>query len=268
MSAPPHYTIEVEAWGLGGELRVNDIPVLTLPEGRVETRFDVNMQVRTGRNMLAVHLGPERGAETIPEGARCRVTLSEAASAGTEDTKLHAALGFDPGPALSGFQTELGAPLVRRLEITAIQEFELTTPFGPWAWTSAERLCESEGLRTELVEAYLGVHRLLENLDVDALLELCAGQAADYRVAYGLSDDDAGRELIGIRETLATPGLEIEPFGDGLLHLQILGEGRLARLVDGESRSPLRMGLTGQPDVRGRFNVIFARGSNGWEIAR
>ncbi|MCA9654372.1 MAG: hypothetical protein KC501_30910 [Myxococcales bacterium] len=50
--------------------------------------------------------------------------------------------------------------------------------------------------------------------------------------------------------------------------LQILGFGRLARLVDEQGRDPIVLTVAGVPNMTGRFTALLCRRNGAWTMIR
>lgn len=71
----PLYEVSVQVSGLDAEIRVNDVPVMRVPGGHVETKLDVNPHVVTGMNHLGMVVQPSAELGHYPTGARAEITL-------------------------------------------------------------------------------------------------------------------------------------------------------------------------------------------------
>lgn len=110
-----------------------------------------------------------------------------------------------------------------------------------------------EQLRAELLAEMRRIHGLLVRRDGEALARLCALQARDYQRAYYLSSLDEAHRMLGLGQLLSDPSIEFEPFPDSILHVEILGGGRLVQLVDSEGKSPLLLRSSEAPEMVGHL---------------
>jgi len=271
----PVYELEILATEIAFEVRVNDLPALRLPVGRVQTTFDVNPYVEQGKNTLSVVVKPRVRGRDFSEHASCKVQLRrkphpESDAAEVIGTLVFSGYGVN---AVTGFAQSTGAagggPIeVERFGAKGILGFVLDPPFGPWAWSTAEKLIPTEQLRAEVLAELRRIHGLLARRDAATLMARCALQAADYQQAYYLPSLEQAYELLGISALLLDPTIEVDPFPDAILTLELLGGGRLVQLVDDDGNSPLRIRSTEVPEMRGRFNAVLCRTAQGWQIAR
>lgn len=255
----PYYGLAVVSHDVAAEIRVNDLPVLRLPSGHVEARFDVNPYMQRGPNTLSLQVRPV-GADGFGPRSRCAVDL--AMQAGPKDeagTPLASLLFEAPAPAAGGFMPA---------SLSATQAFDHAAPFGPWSWAQAPELPATEAIRAEVLASYRRIHALLVARDINTLLQACDGQARDWQVAYGLPDLATAQVQLRVAETLADPNIHIEDFPEDVLTLELLGDRRLVQLVDAEGKSPLCLRMASNDAMQGRFNVVLSRTGSTWTIAR
>ena len=271
----PVFELEVIASDIAFEVRVNDLPVLRMPAGRVQTAFDVNPQVEDGPNTLSLIVKPRTRGRDFSENAECKVEIRVRPSPESEMVESIGTLVFSGygTNAITGFAESTpargGGPVeVERFGAKATLGFLASAPFGPWEWATAERLHPTEQLRAELLAEMRRIHGLLVRRDGEALARLCALQARDYQRAYYLSSLDEAHRMLGLGQLLSDPSIELEPFPDSILHVEILGGGRLAQLVDGEGKSPLLLRSSEAPEMVGRFTAVLCRTDQGFQIAR
>lgn len=276
MASPPEipvYEVDISASEIAFEVRVNDIPVLRLPAGRVRTAFDVNTCVVDGDNTVSLLLRP-RGAGFSPL-AECSVQVRRRERPGAEEAEdlgtitfsaegLPPATGFEPSSPVEG----CGPVQVARWGVRGAMRFVAEGAFGPWSFQAAEPLTPTEALRAEVVDAYRSIHTLLTARNAGKLTDLCAPQVADLQRAYGLPGPELARRMLGVAQLLADPSISVDPFPEGLLTLEILAEGRLVHLVDAEGRSPLTLRSKEMPAALGRFTCALCKTAEGWQIAR
>lgn len=271
----PVYELEVVAMDVAFEARVNDLPVLRLPAGRVQSAFDVNPYVEPGDNTLSLLVRPRVRGRDFSENASVKLELRRKASPDTEAFEPIGTLvfsGYGTG-AVTGFAQSIaargGGPVqVERLGAKGTLPFTAEPPFGPWAWAGADKLAATEQLRAEVLAEYKLLHSLLARRDAATLSARCALQAEDYRQAYYLGSLEEAHRLLGVAQLVGDPTIEVEPFPESILTLELLGGGRLVHLVDDEGKSPLRLRSTEVPEMGGRFSAVLCRAGGGWQIAR
>lgn len=271
----PVYELEILATEVAFEVRVNDQPVLRMPVGRVQTTFDVNPHVETGQNSLSLTVRPRTRGRDFSEHAACKVALRRRPHPESDVIEAIGTLVFSGygTQAVTGFAQSTpaagGGPVdVERFGARATLGFVLPSAFEPWGWTTTQALLPTEALRAEVLEEYKLIHGLLARHDGAALMAKCALQAADYQRAYYLPTLDDAHRLLGIAQLLSDPSVEVEPFPDSILTLELHGSRRLVELVDADAKSPLRLRSSDEPKMVGRFNAVLCKTGEGWQIAR
>lgn len=271
----PVFELEVVATDVAFEIRVNDIPALRMPVGRVQTTFDVNPLVEDGPNTLSLTVKPRVRGKDFSEHASVRAELRVRPTPDSDmfdriGTLIFSGYGVD---AITGFADSTpargGGPIdVERFGARATLGFQAAAPFAAWSWSTAERLSPTEQLRAELLAEMHRIHGHLARRDIAALSRLCALQAADYQRAYFLSSLEEAHRMLGIAQILSDPTLEVAPFPDSILTVELLGGGRLVQLVDAEGKSPLMLTSTESPQMVGRFTTLLCKTDQGFQIAR
>ncbi|MBK8258846.1 MAG: hypothetical protein IPK82_40080 [Polyangiaceae bacterium] len=269
------FEVEIVAAEVAFEVRVNDLPVLRAPLSRVQTRFDINPYVESGKNSLSLTVRPRTRGRDFSEHAACTVTLFQKPNPESEDATSIGTLHFSGygHDAVTGFGQSVrptgGDPIeVERFGAKATLTCDLETSFPPWSWSEAEKLTPTEALRAEILAEYHHVHALLAAKDLTGLSARCALQERDYQYAYYLNSAAEARKMLGIEQLVADQTIEAEPFPNTVLTLELLGNGRLVQLVEPDGKSPLRLRATDSPKMVGRFNCVFCKVGGGWQIVR
>lgn len=274
----PVFEVAVNTSGLDLEVRVNDVPVMRVPGGHVESTFDVNPHVVTGINQLGAIVRPPAKTGQYPPQGQCRVELRVRDTPGGSVVDERGALVFavaeiEADAAFSGSHTpegtepmvQVGAGDVVRARI----EVQLRTPFAPWSWLGADMLTDTPQTFDAVLDQTRALWDLIQAQDVPALEAASAEQARDWQTAYYLPDESAGQQMLGIARTLGDPDVVPMPFPDpGSLSLEILGFGRLAQLVDDRGKGPITLSVKGVPAMTGRFNVLLCKRDEAWAMIR
>lgn len=274
----PVYEVGVTTSGLDLEVRVNDVPVMRVGGGHVETSFDVNPHVATGMNHLgAIVRPPAKTGQYQPE-ARAEIVLRVRAFPGSDVVEERGRLVFEAPEieadrAFSGSRTPEGAePVVAVGTGDVVQAriaVSLMTPFPPWSWLSADDLSDTPETFDEVLAETKTLWSLVRAKDAAALEAAAAEQTKDWRIAYYLGDDAQAQQMLGITRTLGDPDVQPEPLPEAAaLRLQIVGFGKLARLVDGDGKDPIVLSVKGVPNMTGRFTALFCRRDGAWTMIR
>ncbi|MEM7155537.1 MAG: hypothetical protein AAF799_21995 [Myxococcota bacterium] len=275
----PIYEVVLTASDLDIEVRVNDVPVMRVGGGHVETKFDVNPHVFTGKNHLGAVVRPPGDAPNYSPGARAEIELRVLGFPGNDlvDPRgrlVFEASGVEAGEAFAHSWTPEGAePVVRQaragLAFRSRIPVDLMTPFPPWGWLSADTLNDGPVVFDELHTELEALWSLVQSKDTATLEAVAAEQAIDWQIAYGLDSEDEAQRLLGVADTLGDPDVEALPLPDpGDLRLQLLGFRKLARLVDADGKDPITLGVRNAPHMTGRFTAMFCRRDGSWVMIR
>jgi hypothetical protein len=189
-----HAEIELEA--CSGEVTVNGIPVVTLPEALPSfmQSVPVNPLVVAGLNALELAVGLDPEAPSVSRRARRNSpSLSSAARAVARLVRYP----LEPGTFAS---PEMGDVLVR-LEWSAAEDTSEASPrelratvdlgegFGRWSWQDAPPLSLEGGTRLEVIGVLEEIRAAIRAGDAEALLRLIAIKFREVGAAYpGASD--------------------------------------------------------------------------------
>jgi len=274
----PVYEVAVQTSGLDLEVRVNDVPVMRVPGGHVETGFDVNPHVVTGINQLGVIVRPPAKTGQYEPAATCTITLRVRDAPGSSIVEERGTLRFavpqiEADTAFEGSTTPEGAEPVVEVAagdvVRARIQVMLATPFAPWSWLQADMLTDTTDTFDEVLDQTKALWSLIQAKDVPALEAACAEQAGDWQTAYYLPDEATGQQMLGVSKTLGDPDVVPMPFPDpDGLSLQILGFGRLAQIVDADGKGPITLSVKNVATMTGRFNVILCRRDGAWTMIR
>jgi hypothetical protein len=274
----PVFEVKVSTSGLDLEVRVNDVPVMRVSGGHVETTFDVNPHVVTGHNHLGAIVRPSARTERLHPHGRASIELRvRDAPAGRvieeRGVLVFATPELEADAAFSGSSTPEGAqPLVQRGTGDVVQAripVRLATPFAPWSWLGADGLTAEPATFHAVLDQTFALWRAIQAKDVTALEAAAAPQAKDWQQAYYLPDEAAAQRMLGVAQTLGDPDVQALPFPDpGGLSLELLGFGKLAHVVDGEGKGPITLGVKQVAGMTGRFTAIFCRHGDVWTMIR
>lgn len=278
ITGTPVFEVAVNTSGLDLEVRFNDVPVMRVPSGHVETAFDINPHVVTGINQLgAIVRLPPKTTKFLPQ-AQCQIELRVRDAPGSAVVESRGMLTFsapqiDTATAFSGSQTPEGAEPVVQVGtgdvVRARIEVILNTPFAPWSWLRADLLADTPETFDAVLDQTKKLWDLIQAKDVPALEAASAEQARDWQAAYYLPDEAAGHRMLGIARTLGDPDVVPMPFPDAAdLSLEILGFGHLAQLVDDSGKGPITLSVKGAPAMTGRFSVLLCRRDDTWTMIR
>lgn len=248
----PFFTLVISVFGCRAALHVNDVPVFTedCSDARIDVELPMNQWVHTGRNSLTARLVAgvdEEGHATYPlSGADvlCTLELCVRPHGAPHTARVRVSgLSYAAGEWTTGDPAPEGSP-VRSLAAAddataAWREVELQTPFPLWAWHRAERLHLDDTTTNDLLAQYRRAWALFRSGDVDAVRALAADNAAEIQAAFHLPDARAAQRMLELESLVVDPSVSLAPMALDL-RMEVFGDGRLARLVDGTGSSPIR----------------------------
>ncbi|MCX4241531.1 hypothetical protein [Paraliomyxa miuraensis] len=274
----PVFEVAVTTSGLDLEVRANDVPVMRVSGGHVETSFDVNPHVVTGHNHLGAVVRPSaKTGEHHPAGEATIVLRVRDAPGGsvvqergrlvfaTSELAADTAFSRSVTPERAEPVVQVGAGDVVRARIPVV----LATPFAPWSWLGADTLTHEPATFDDVLAQTRALWSAIQAKDVPGLQAAATPQARDWQRAYFLPDEATAHRMLGVAQTLGDPDVEAMPFPDpGELSLELLGFGKLAHLVDAHGKGPIALGVKGNPRMTGRFTAIFCRHGQTWTMIR
>lgn len=274
----PVFEVAVTTSGLDLELRVNDVPVMRVAGGHVESSFDVNPHVLTGMNHLgAIVRPPPKTGAYAPEATATIVLRVRDRPGGAvveeRGTLVFSAPQLEADTAFSGSSTPDGAAPVVQVGagdvVRARIPVTLVTPFAPWSWLGADTLTDEPATFQAVLDQTRALWGMVQGKDVAGLEAAAAPQAGDWQHAYYLADEATAQRMLGVAQTLGDPDVQALPLPDPSdLALELLGFGKLAHLVDAEGKGPIALAVKGNPRMSGRFTAIFCRHGDVWTMIR
>lgn len=272
----PIFSVLIRSVGCWYDVRVNDIPVNRHRElGNVTLDVPASTSVFTGDNVLTAVVEsdePEEGK--FNADARCEVSLCIRELEGdprqremvdgivfrAADIEPEGGSGVESSPNMDGEHT----PEAERLDETTVRVtrvIPLETPFAPWAWLSAPPVGEEDQAKAQLIIACRKFHSVLAEKNADAVTELTRTKAHEFGIAY-YGDDEEGHEFIEFRQKMSDPDLELWPFEDDELTLEVLADGRMARLLTYRGTGPIIYKVKDQP-IASYMNTVYCRDKKG-----
>ncbi len=252
-----YFTLMIHSSACRYDVRMNGIPADRLNDGVcVDVDVPINPFVLSGANMFSATIRPADIRDTrFDPAARLEVSLcvrelkaDYLTRKPIESFVLRAidmieGTGAEASPDFDG----PNPPRVNRiddLQVEVSRSTELQTPFPRWLWQDAEILTEDD--RFDLLDAYNELHAALKAGDTGKVRELTDTKAAEMAKAY-FGDVEEGHQLIDYLGNLANPDFILQDYDLGELDIELLAEGRLARLVDLEGHGPIFFRFTGEP---------------------
>jgi len=257
----PLFSIALEGAWCRFALRFNDLPVASFDASTstIDTEVPINPSLLAGNNTLTVTvLGGERD-----DDARTPVPLSHPGSRLVAEVTVRS-LGA-PASArkrLGGVAREAGvftalaadadAPVagpagaVSMLVDTddakvARPVLDLLCPVPAWLWTRAEPLRADDVTAAEVIAEHRRLWSTLAARDEAGLRALMIENAREVQVAFSLPSLDDAWQMLTFEDLVRRPSITVLPMATAELRLELLAEGRVARLVAADGRSAIRL---------------------------
>lgn len=246
----PYFTMQVSAASCRFDVRVNDIPMIR-GEGPLTSEFPVNPWVFTGENELSVELHPPGSEPDFKESSSIELLLYQRPSGSPrKDRQLIDGIRFRAADAVgslrAGFRTgrltgedKLKISKLQKGALRATLKLDLKTPFPRWAWLDAQVIKDTPSLKKELLSEYERFWNALKKKDIRAVVEMTDKKATEIAAAYYLKNTEAGHEKIELKRWVSSKEVYLADLVVEDLDLEVIGNGRLAQLVDADKDSPL-----------------------------
>jgi len=280
----PLVALTIDSVGCPYEVRLNDVPILRARAGypMALQRAPVNHHLWGGLNTVECRIGDPDSAP-VPTQAECQITLevrsrgtpgagwveilsltARGSEAATRGANLQTPGGTAETDAIVGDLVVVPGPNGRQL--TAARTIELRLPWGPWSWVDGRRFEGVDQADRELREAVSGLWATLSGKDSMGVRRAWVAKTAELRLAYGLSNEQAERE-VGVLPLVDRGDVELAPLDLTGFRTEIFGGGRLAQMIDEDGDGPLyfREPATGLAYYLG---AIFSRAADGLVLIR
>lgn len=257
----PLYTLAFEASYCRFELRLNDLPVLAFDASTstVDSELPINPTLLPGDNLLSVALtaGAREDAARTPvplthPATRCVAELTvRAAGAPSGERRRLAGLAYENGQFVT-LQPDADAPTPGVTGPLAVlvnnasaalgrQAIALQSPFPAWLWSRAEPLRLDDATTAELIAEYRRFWSAFAQKDAAALRAMTADNAREVQTAFGLASLDDAYSLLSMESLMRNPAIALQPLPTEGLRVELLAEGRVARLLAPDGRSAVRL---------------------------
>jgi hypothetical protein len=248
----PCFTLHIHAVGCRYEVRVNDIPAdrHDAPSS-LDADVPVGPSVFTGDNELAAVVFPgDRESEVFDPGARLELLLCVRESDTPPDEKrILGGIVFDASELEreggTGIEQSSGIPGpeagVERISdhmFLVERTIPLETPFPAWTWMTATVIPDTPGVRARIVQELQTFHRALATRDEKAVRAAVRRKAREMSRAFH-TEEEEGYALLDIFDYMADPEMTLLPFDEQALELEMLADGRMARLVNPDGFGPI-----------------------------
>ncbi|WP_185234264.1 hypothetical protein [Teredinibacter franksiae] len=249
--ADSFFGVDLDLVNVGIEVRVNDIPIYEdIKAGQLTVELPCPDSIVDGYNSLTVLAKPpKRGKEILENyeaGAYVNARIFRQDNDGEKQYLAEIDLRLDSAGELAPIEestlSERTPELVRLgNKVTSFTAFaKIKSPFPSWAWQAGKKIEHNQESFDSLMQAYREVYVALEEKDQARLKTLYTKRAEEIAIAYNLDGVDAGHKKISTGKDALNPSLKLLDFLDkNKLHLQVIGNKRLARAVTISGNQPI-----------------------------
>jgi hypothetical protein len=215
----PYYLVEFSAAACLFEIRVNDIPVLTLElSGQASSMAPVNFAIlNSGNQTFSARILPLPGNITIDPNASLNYQLK------LYDIKQ----GFDYKETILSYQF----PKVSQQEHSILQKadrFIATVPYQLKGWSDGKNLNEVDDVKDKIVRAYQKITGFIRNKNYDGLKRALANREEIMLTSMYLGTEKLDKRVDKLISDFEN-GFELIPFANDLT-LQYYANGKVAAL--------------------------------------
>jgi len=263
----PEFTLELTITGVGVDIRLNDMPIeYEMFSGHSTMTYEVNSSIIAGTNELKIISFPffgmtrEEGQTSgYHEEAEVKAALYVHEQGRDDNKTLLSQIHLRPGLPLDKVAGEsaviegledvvlddkaqlLSFPgLIINKQIIAIRKsLPVQDDYPRWAWQDGQLIEDTQENYDSLLAAYRDIYDAYENNDREKLLELHAPRSAEYAIANYLDGGvTAGHELLNTGRRLDDAESKLSEFRTRNIKLDIHGDRRMARIIDGAQYHP------------------------------
>lgn len=267
----PYYTLEFTGEQLGLEIRINDIPAfnidntgfmtLEIPideyltsdnnEVKVITfpRFDDNDKqnndyINGSTLMLSIYVREDD--EPTEKRILLNQTLITPSNAYTKGNMQGVAISKTD--TNTRFTTEINSSILnfqpygiyKKQVVTSWKIPCVTTKFPKWLWENSKTINNNNDTYNSLLNEYQYVYNAFKNKNVEEIKKISKYRSKELVSAYYLKNIDEGFEYSAFGKFINHPSAELyEELNTNNVTLQIVGNGKLARIIDGSGIHPV-----------------------------
>jgi hypothetical protein len=280
----PLFTLAFEAGYCRFTLRFNDLPVVSLDASTsiIDTEVPLNLSLLTGDNVLSVllHAGERDDDARTPvllshPATRCvaEVTVRALGAPASERRRLggivyeggrFSALTPDADAPVAAPSGPVATLLDTPTAALARQVLPMPNPFPAWLWSRAEVLQLDDATTADVVAQYRRFWAALQQRDTGTLRALMVENAREAQTAFGLPSLDDAYGMLTLEDLVRRPSVTVLPMATDDLHLELLADGRVARLTAPDGRSAIRL-HDSDLGVEGAVGALYCRlTGRGW----
>ena len=291
------YSVKISYVGTGAEFRINDIPFyIENFSGQVDTEIPVSDKIVQGINELSIIAFPSSDEEDDDsmeeweyEDARVEATLFVREYDAQDDNRqmlTHIKLYPARKPEVAAIESMIidgqETPLLdykskprqfpnakyHKQIVISRNTLEIKTPFPRWEWQDGQIIEDTEENYKSLLEAYRKEYVIHQNQDFPALKESTKKLAETLMLVKYNNDIDKAYDSLNLEESWKSEEQELFEFIEGErsktlgLKLEIVANGKLARIIDDDSIQPI-MYIVKKAKMMIKYKFLFYKNKQG-----
>jgi hypothetical protein len=269
------FTIEFEVQQMGLNIRLNDIPVFNIDNtGFMTLEVPVNQYILNGDNEIKVIAHPlfdDEGEQTESYISDTEVKVGlyvREDGESTENRRLIDQVLIKPEIAyiedsrkpvakfIGSVSNESHTPLVttkdaqildypdygvfKKQVVTTWTVKNIKTTFPRWSWQDGIDISDNESTYESLLQAYGELHQAFATHDLDAVKSIVKYNSRERAIAFHLNDEEAGFDNLSLEKYINHSTIKLyEDLALDGAKLEILANGKLARIMDGGDIQPI-----------------------------
>lgn len=251
-SASPFWGVEVDISGVGVEVRVNDIPIyIEEDNGHSKVEVPFPEYVIDGENAFSVRAFPpiygDSRLEEYSGEASVSLWFYQQATLHSRKTdlwKVKLIVGQDgklelDRSLIGDSRKNVDVILSSDEETIVSAKTQIKSPYPMWKWQTGKTIEVSRENYSSLLDKYKEIHSYMKLKNLLALEKEYDQRAEEIAIAYGLENKSAGHKKISTGEDALDPRLALYDMHVDGVGLDVIANGRLARLVDADSIQPI-----------------------------
>jgi len=255
-NSAPFYGVDVDLHNVGVDIRINDIPVyFDYSKGQLTVELPSPDAIINDENNLSLSIflpfDEQSGDQTLTyeKGAYATATLfqQDLKMKDSEKIKLSTVtIKVTDNGVLATTEDYVNnnkaSPKIILTEDNTSSVSVNTTissPFPRWAWQDGNIIENSQENYESLLVEYKKIHTALSEKSLTKLKTFYSERAKEIAIAYHLKNQAAGYKKLSVGEDMNDKSIELNDLFVDNMHLQILGNGKLARIRNELNAQPI-----------------------------
>ena len=282
-NASTYFGIDIDLHNVAVDVRVNDIPTYFDEEkGQLTIEKPVPGYIIDGSNSLSLKVflpydGDDRMNEFL-EGAYAQITLFQQDLNNPSNKKellLSSTIKINGNQVIAKIEDHRSnekfnpdISLSRNNEAYVEVSTLISSPFPRWVWQDGQIIQNTKENYDSLLAVYKDVHTAMKTKDLKKLKHLYSARAEETAIAFGLADEDSGQMKLSTGEDMNDPNLVLYDFHTDDVELEVVGNGKLARIRDYDDTQPIFYYQTNADLLHFHKFMFYLNNDNQWIMIR